>query len=197
MGKSWKIGVGILANWIMYWHVPVLKTLEDTFEHIVILDPSQERADQATAENGFARDYSDIDELLADPDVDIVFVNTSGYFHYAHAKKVIEAKRTCTASSHSTRLSRRPRTCSTPLTPRACALSWACSAPGPATRCILDLIAGGYVGEINAVSLRVDIDGFSVPTYDRWKWYTAPDGFTTPSPSTLRGAAAVHHGTTR
>ncbi|MBQ9316888.1 MAG: Gfo/Idh/MocA family oxidoreductase [Atopobiaceae bacterium] len=183
MGKSGKIGVGILGtgNWTMYGHVPVLKTLEGTFERVAILDPSQERADQAAAENGFARGYSDIDELLADPDVDIVFVNTPGPLHYQHAKKVIEAGKDVY--------------CEWPLgttVEEAEDLLNSANAKGlrtivgmqrsvaPAARYMHDLIANGYVGEINAVSLRVGIDAFGVPTYDRWKWYTAPDSFTNP-----------------
>ena len=183
MSSNGKIGVGILGtgNWTSYGHIPVLKTLDDTFERVAILDPNQARADEYATEHGFARGYSDIDELIADPEVDIVFVNTPGPLHYVHSKKVIEAGKdvycewplgTTVEQAEELLAMANERGLRTIIGMQR--------SVAPAARYVHDLIERGYVGDVNVVSMRVGIDAFGVPTYDRWKWYTAPDSFTNP-----------------
>lgn len=183
MGKGGKIGVGILGtgSWTTYGHIPVLKTLEDTFEREAILDPNPERAAEYAAEHGFAHGYTDIDELIADPNVDIVFVNTPGPLHYAHAKRVIEAGKdvycewplgTTVGQAEELLAMADERGLRTIIGMQR--------SVAPAARYVHDLLERGYVGDVNAVSLRVGIDAFGPRALSQWRWYTEADSFTDP-----------------
>lgn len=183
MSKNGKIGVGILGtgNWTQYGHIPVLKTLEDTFERAAIFDPQPGKAQAVAFEHSFAHAYEDIDELIADPEVDIVFVNTPGPLHAQHARKVIEAGKdvycewplgTTVAEAEELLAMANERGLRTIIGMQR--------SVAPAARYMHDLLEQGYVGDINAVSLRVGIDAFGEKALSQWRWFTQADSFTNP-----------------
>lgn len=156
MSKSGRIGVGILGSggWTMYGHVPVLKKLDDTFERVAIFARSQEKADAMAAEHGFAHGYSTPEDLINDPDVDIVFVNTPARLHAPYVRMVLEAGKdvysewplasTVEEAEELLALADAQGLRTIMGMQRSCA---------PSARYAHDLLAQGYVGDINAVSL--------------------------------------------
>ena len=52
----------------------------------------QVRSDSFAAEFGASRSYGNYDELIADPEVDVIYIALTHNFHYEAAKKCVEAK---------------------------------------------------------------------------------------------------------
>jgi predicted dehydrogenase len=60
-------------------------------ERIAAYSRTQEKADEFAKKHGFAKTYTDLDEMFADPDIDTVYIATPNALHYAQAKKALEA----------------------------------------------------------------------------------------------------------
>lgn len=52
---------------------------------------TQDKADQFKEKHGFKKAYSDLDAMLADPEVEAVYIASPNSLHYAQAKKALEA----------------------------------------------------------------------------------------------------------
>lgn len=55
------------------------------------------RAEAFAKEQGFAKAYGSYEELVSDPDVDLVYVATPHSMHYEHAKLALEHGKTYSA----------------------------------------------------------------------------------------------------
>lgn len=58
---------------------------------LAVASRSQERAAQYAATYQIEKTYSDYEQLLADPDIDIIYIATPHNFHYQQAKMCLEA----------------------------------------------------------------------------------------------------------
>jgi predicted dehydrogenase len=76
------------AGWGM--HCPELEGKEDLFRFVAACDPIKERRDRMAAKYG-CRTYERIEDLVADPDVEMVSVATRSADHYDHAALALKA----------------------------------------------------------------------------------------------------------
>lgn len=74
MTKPLKVGI-IGANWTLNHHGPAWRLLPDV-EVAAVCTAHQETAEAAAAEHGIPKAYWNVDEMLADPDLDIIDVGT-------------------------------------------------------------------------------------------------------------------------
>ena len=51
-----------------------------------VAEQNKELAQQKAAELGIPRNYGSLDEMLADPDIDVVHLATPNHLHHPHAK---------------------------------------------------------------------------------------------------------------
>lgn len=58
---------------------------------VAVASSSQERADAFAAETAVPRGYGDVDALLADPEVQAVWIASSSFLHVEHASRAIDA----------------------------------------------------------------------------------------------------------
>jgi len=90
MSKPIKIGVVGLGRIGMSVHRTCLKARPDKFTVVAACDLIPERCEKYKEEFG-CRTYTDIDDLIADPEVEVVDIATRSCDHYAHAKKALLA----------------------------------------------------------------------------------------------------------
>jgi len=81
------VGLG-RAGWGM--HVSELKTKSELFQVVAACDTLPERVEKTVAACG-CKGYSNIEDLIADPDVEMVDIATRTSTHYIHAKMALEA----------------------------------------------------------------------------------------------------------
>ena len=85
-----KIRVGIIgAGWIAAKMAQALSPLDDA-EVIAIASRSLGKAEAFAAEYGIERAYGSYEELVEDPDVDLVYIATPHSHHYPHARLAVE-----------------------------------------------------------------------------------------------------------
>lgn len=79
------IGAGVIAN-------KISQTLRERWSHMLYAVASRDlaRAQDFAQRNGFVRAYGSYEELVSDPQVDIVYVATPHSHHYTHARLAIE-----------------------------------------------------------------------------------------------------------
>lgn len=81
-----KLRVGIIgAGWIADKMAEALSPLDEA-EVLAIASRSLEKARQFADERGISRAYGSYEELVEDPDVDLVYVATPHSHHYPHAR---------------------------------------------------------------------------------------------------------------
>ena len=80
-------GIG-RAGWGM--HCPELETRKDLFQFVAACDVIPER-NQAMAERYDCKTYERIEDLIADPEVELVDIATRSCDHFQHAKMALEA----------------------------------------------------------------------------------------------------------
>lgn len=90
MSKPIKIGVVGLGRIGMSVHRNCLKARPDKFEVVAACDIIEERAEKFKAEFG-CRAYTNIEDLIADPEVEVVDIATRSCDHYAHSKMALLA----------------------------------------------------------------------------------------------------------
>ena len=56
-----------------------------------LMGSTQEKAEAKAAELGIPRSYGSLDEMLVDPDIDVVHLATPNYLHHPHAKSALLA----------------------------------------------------------------------------------------------------------
>lgn len=85
-----KLRVGIIgAGWIADKMAEALSPLDEA-EVLAIASRSLEKARQFADERGISRAYGSYEELVEDPDVDLVYVATPHSHHYPHARLALE-----------------------------------------------------------------------------------------------------------
>jgi len=84
------IGVGVAGTgFIGPAHVEALR--RNGIQVIGLAEAGQELALRKAAELGIPRHYGSLDELLLDPDIDVVHLATPNYLHHPHARAVLLA----------------------------------------------------------------------------------------------------------
>jgi len=84
------IGVGVAGTgFIGPAHVEALR--RNGIQVIALAEAGPELARQKAAELGIPRHYGSLDEMLLDPDVDVVHLATPNHLHHPHAKAALEA----------------------------------------------------------------------------------------------------------
>ncbi|HEU4642399.1 MAG TPA: Gfo/Idh/MocA family oxidoreductase, partial [Gemmatimonadaceae bacterium] len=91
-----RFGVGIVGlqpgrSWAARAHVPALRALSDTFQIAGVANTSRASAERAAAATGISRAFTDVAELVAAPEVDIVTVAVKVPHHLEIVKAAIEA----------------------------------------------------------------------------------------------------------
>ena len=85
-----KLRVGTIgAGWIADKMAEALSPLDEA-EVLAIASRSLEKARQFADERGISRAYGSYEELVEDPDVDLVYVATPHSHHYPHARLALE-----------------------------------------------------------------------------------------------------------
>lgn len=79
------VGFGISAK---VFHLPFITTLTDHYELVSIL---QRKGDEAKAQFPSAKIVRDIDELIADKNIDLIVITTPNDTHFPYTKKALEA----------------------------------------------------------------------------------------------------------
>jgi predicted dehydrogenase len=84
------IGVGVAGTgFIGPAHIEGLR--RNGIQVLGLAESSEEKAEQKAAELGIPRAYGSLEEMLADPDIDVVHLATPNYLHYSHAKAALLA----------------------------------------------------------------------------------------------------------
>jgi predicted dehydrogenase len=91
-----RYGVGIVGlqpgrSWGAVAHVPALRALSDDYEIVGVANTSRASAEAAAAACGLPRAFTDVPELVASPDVDIVAVTVKVPHHFEIVRAAIEA----------------------------------------------------------------------------------------------------------
>jgi predicted dehydrogenase len=82
------IGIGVAgAGFIGPAHVEGLR--RNGFNILGLVGRTREKAQEKAAELGISRAYGSLEEMLADPEIDVVHLATPNYLHYPHAKAVL------------------------------------------------------------------------------------------------------------
>lgn len=87
--KKFKIGI-IGAGWIANKMAQTIMSLEDV-ENYAIAARDLNRAQSFAGSHGFARAYGSYQELVDDPEVDLVYIATPHSHHFEHASLALEA----------------------------------------------------------------------------------------------------------
>ncbi len=94
IGSPIRVGIiGASADpwaWASTAHVPALKAL-DEFELVAVASRNQDNADAAAAAHGIARAFGSYDEMIGQPDIDLICVSTSSAHHHALVMPAIAA----------------------------------------------------------------------------------------------------------
>ncbi|QKC71306.1 gfo/Idh/MocA family oxidoreductase [Mesorhizobium loti] len=94
MVQRFRVGiVGLQSgrSWAARAHVPALRALSESFEIVGVANTSKASAEAAAAEVGLAKAFSDVAELIAAPEVDIVTVAVKVPHHFEIVKAAIKA----------------------------------------------------------------------------------------------------------
>lgn len=93
-GHRFKVGIVGLQpgrSWAARAHIPALHALSNTFEIVGVANTSRSSAQKAAAATGLSRAFTDVAELLASPEVDIVTVAVKVPHHLEIVKAALEA----------------------------------------------------------------------------------------------------------
>jgi len=88
MDKKFKVGV-IGVGFIGPAHMEAIR--RQGFEVLALAEGNQELAEQAAERLMVPKAYGDWQDLVADPEIDVVHVASPNYLHYEHAKGALEA----------------------------------------------------------------------------------------------------------
>jgi predicted dehydrogenase len=84
------IGVGVAGTgFIGPAHIEGLRRIG--IQVMGLAEETQEKAKQKAAELGIPHAYNSLDEMLADPNIDVVHIATPNYLHHPHAKAALLA----------------------------------------------------------------------------------------------------------
>lgn len=159
---SSKIRVGIIGTggWARYGHIPALQSLEG-FEITALAVRNKQKVEKYAAQFGISQAYGSPEELLNNPDVDLVVVLAPTPKHARLAKAVIAAGKDV--------YSEWPLSTTTSESEAILALAREKGVKhivglqrrfSPSSRYWHDLIKQGIVGKIRAVRISVGVDAF-------------------------------------
>ena len=84
------IGVGVAGTgFIGPAHIEGLR--RNGIRVLGLADSNKEKAEKKAAEFGIPQAYGSLDEMLSDPNIDVVHLATPNHLHHTHAKAVLEA----------------------------------------------------------------------------------------------------------
>ena len=178
-GSDAKIRVGLIGvgNWGRYGHIPVLQLLPN-FEIVAVASRRKESAEQVARECGVPNTFTDVDDLIRHPEVDLVVVLPPAPYHAALVRKAITAGKDVY--------------CEWPLTTRLVdsedLLARAQAAGvrhvvglqrrlGPSARYVRDLLAEGYVGQVRSVRMHVSMNYFQARRSTDLAWTVPAENF--------------------
>ena len=167
-----RIGVGIIGagGWARYGHIPSLQIL-DQFEIVAVSSRRQETADQLAAELAVPHGFGDYQDLIADPDVDLVVIPTPAPEHAHLVRAAIAGGKDVYCEW--------PLTTSTAESEELLQLAVERGVRhvvglqrrfAPSASYAHDLIKQGYVGTIRGVRMSVGVDAFASPLPERARW---------------------------
>ncbi|MFM0088831.1 Gfo/Idh/MocA family oxidoreductase [Paraburkholderia sediminicola] len=159
---SGKIRVGVvgLGNWSEYGHLPSLKLLPE-YELTAVYSRSPEKAAALVARHGFKYAAASLQELVSNPEVDLVLVLTPAFQHEEGIRAAIEAGKDVYCEW--------PLTPSTELSNELLALADKAGVRtivglqrrlNPGYRYVRDLLERGEIGELRSVRLHVSVEYF-------------------------------------
>src|SRR5438067_11912865 len=85
---GWRAGL-IGTGFIGPVHLEALRRLG--IQVAAVAGSSPERAAEKARQLGIARSYGSAEELLADPDIDVVHITSPNHLHFPHAREALEA----------------------------------------------------------------------------------------------------------
>lgn len=169
---SSKIRTGIIGTggWARYGHIPALQSLDD-FEIVALAGRNKAKVEKYAAQFGIAQAYGSPEEMLANPDIDLVVVLAPTPEHGRLAKAVIEAGKDV--------YSEWPLSTTTTESQEILALAREKGVKhivglqrrfSPSSRYWHDLIKQGVIGKIRAVRMSVGVDAFGevMPAFAKW-----------------------------
>lgn len=169
---SSKIRVGIIGTggWARYGHIPALQALE-AFEITALAGRNIEKVERYATQFGIPQAYGSPEELLANPDIDLVVVLAPTPEHARLAKAVIAVGKDV--------YSEWPLSTTTSESEAILALAREKGVKhivglqrrfSPSSRYWHDLIKQGIVGKIRAVRMSVGVDAFGevMPEFAKW-----------------------------
>jgi predicted dehydrogenase len=172
-----RVGLVGVGNWALYAHVRVLNLMPQ-YEMAVVYSQRPEAAKAAAAEFGIKRVAASLDELVQDPEVDLVLVLTTGPQHEVAVRAAIAAGKDIY--------------CEWPLTPElktSVEMTQLAKAAGvrtllgvqrgyaPAFRYLKDLIDDKYAGKIRSVRMHVSVSTFGRIRGNAIRWSVLPETF--------------------
>lgn len=91
-----RFGVGVVGldpgrSWGAIAHVPALRALSDRFDLLGVANSSEQSSRSAAAELDIPRAYGSFDEMVGDPDIDVVSVTVKIPAHFDLVRSAIEA----------------------------------------------------------------------------------------------------------
>ena len=118
---------------------------------------SEERAQAFAREHGFTRAYGSYEEMLADPQVDLVYIATPHSHHYMHAKMCLEAGKNVLCEKSFTVNADQARKLFALAKEKNLLITEAIwTRYMPSRKMIDDLIASGVIGEVTAVTANLN-----------------------------------------
>ena len=175
-----QIGVGIIGagGWAKYGHIPAIRQL-DQFRIVAVSSRRQETAHALAAELDVPHGYGDYQDLIADPDVDLVVIPTPGPEHAYLVRAAIAGGKDV--------YSEWPLTTSTAESQELLKLAEERGIRhvvglqrrfAPSASYARDLIDQCYVGTIRGVNMSVGVDAFAPSIPDRYRWTIDEANFT-------------------
>ena len=93
MPRVIKVGIVGLGRAGRFMHIPELLQLRDKFSIVAVCDRVPERTRELPEGVGEIRAYTDIRDLAADPEVELISIATWSEFHVEHATIALEAEK--------------------------------------------------------------------------------------------------------
>jgi len=90
MTKPIKLGIAGLGRAGAGMHFPELESRKELFQIVAVCDVIADRRNKAAEKYG-CKAYENVEDLVADPDVEMVSIATRSYEHFRHGKMALEA----------------------------------------------------------------------------------------------------------
>jgi len=178
MSKRIRVGIIGSGGWARYGHIPALQTL-DGFEIFALAGRDLEKVQGYAKQFGIPHAFGSADELLTQPEIDLVVVLAPTPHHGRLAKAAIAAGKDVYTEW--------PLSTTTAESEEILALAKAKGVKhviglqrrfSPGNRYWRDLVQQGYVGEIRSVRMSVGVDAFGAVMPEAVKWVLDPANFT-------------------